>query len=114
MPIISPDNKKRSSIKDPEDNPYGGVSLLDHNRSHSTAMKVSSISGSKLLTVERLNSARNSHAPKDSLSKGGFPLEQDPERQTPSDNKELSETQKPPFEVAKELEKLENAEQIPQ
>lgn len=50
--------------------------MLDHNRSHSTLMKVSSVSGSKLLTVERLNSARNSNAvPKDPMQ-----FDQDPER----------------------------------
>ena len=86
-------------MKDPEDNPYSGVSMLDHNRSHSTLMKVSSVSGSKLLTVERLNSARNSNA----FSKGAFQFDQDPERQSPSANKELIEAQKP-FEMAKELE----------
>ena len=68
-------------------------------------MKVSSVSGSKLLTVERLNSARNSNA----LSKGAFKLDQGAERQSASANKELSDTQQQPFEMAKELEQLECA-----
>lgn len=61
--------------------------MLDHNRSHSTLMKVSSVSGSKLLTVEKLNSARNSNA----LSRGAFKFDQDPERQSPAPNEEVSD-----------------------
>lgn len=68
-------------------------------------MKVSSVSGSKLLTVERLNSARNSNA----LSKGAFQFDQDPERQSESANREQTDADRQPFEAAQELEKLARA-----
>ena len=79
--------------------------MVDHNRSHSALMKVSSVSGSKLLTVERLNSARNSAA----LSKGAFQFDQDPERQSESANREQTDADRQPFEAAQELEKLARA-----
>jgi hypothetical protein len=98
-PVASPSARRRpSSPKEPDEHnpPNAAVSMLDHNRSHSTLMKVSSVSGSKLLTVEKLNSARNSHA----LSRDPFRLEQEAEKLSPAPSKDLQEVQKSPFEKA--------------
>lgn len=90
--MASPDVRKRpSSPKEPDEyNPPNtvAVSMLDHNRSHSTLMKVSSVSGSKLLTVEKLNSARHSYA----IARDTFRLEQEAEKDSAAPSKELQDT----------------------
>ena len=112
--MASPNPQMRpSSPKEPDEyNPSHAVavSMLDHNRSHSTLMKVSSVSGSKLLTVEKLNSARHSHA----FSRDPFRLEQEPEKQSPAPSKEFQEAQKSPFEKAKDIEEADKEEVAPE